>query len=252
VRLSGDVELRGVAWGLGGRSILRNISLHARPGATVAIMGPTGSGKSSLVHLIPRFYDPDAGQVLIDGIDVRELDLAVLRDNIGLVAQETFLFSDTLHGNLTYGREDAPQELVQKAAVLAQAEEFIQPLEEGYETVVGERGIGLSGGQKQRASIARALMKEAPILILDDSTSSVDMETEMRIQKALRNLDHKATTFIIAHRISSVLHADEIIVLDHGEIVERGAHGELVARGGLYAEYFDVQYANRSQASGDD
>jgi ATP-binding cassette, subfamily B, multidrug efflux pump len=246
-RFKGEVELRGVAWGLGGRPILRNIDIHARPGSTVAIMGPTGSGKSSLVHLIPRFYDPDAGQVLIDGIDVRELDLAILRDNIGLVAQETFLFSDTLYGNLTYGREDASLELVQKAAVLAQAEEFIQPLEEGYETVVGERGVGLSGGQKQRASIARALMKEAPILILDDSTSSVDMETEMRIQKALRNLDHKATTFIIAHRISSVLHADEIVVLDHGQIVERGTHGELVARGGLYAEYFDVQYADRAQ-----
>jgi ATP-binding cassette subfamily B protein len=246
-RIGGDVELRGVSWALEGRPILRSISLHARIGSTVAIMGPTGSGKTSLVNLIPRFYDPDAGQVLIDGTDVRELDLSLLRDNIGLVAQETFLFSDTLYGNLTYGRQDAPLELVQKAAVLAQAEEFIQPLEEGYETVVGERGIGLSGGQKQRASIARALMKEAPILILDDSTSSVDMETEMRIQKALRNQDHRATTFIIAHRISSVLHADEIIVLDHGEIVERGRHEELVARRGLYAEYFDVQYADRAR-----
>jgi len=246
-RIRGDVELRGVSWGLEGRPILRDINLHARAGSTVAIMGSTGSGKTSLVHLIPRFYDPDEGQVLIDGIDVRELDLAFLRDNVGLVAQETFLFSDTLYANLTYGREDAPLEAVQKAAVLAQAEEFIEPLEEGYETIVGERGVGLSGGQKQRASLARALMKEAPILILDDSTSSVDMETETRIQKALRNLDHRATTFIIAHRISSVLHADEIIVLDRGQIVERGSHGELVAKGGLYAEYFDVQYADRAR-----
>jgi ATP-binding cassette, subfamily B, multidrug efflux pump len=244
-KIRGDVELRGVSWGLGGRIILKDISIHARPGSTVAIMGPTGSGKSSLVNLIPRFYDPDEGQVLIDGVDARELDLAVLRDNIGLVAQETFLFSDTLYGNLTYGREDAPLEQVQRAAALAQAEEFIQPLEEGYETVVGERGVGLSGGQKQRTSIARALMKEAPILILDDSTSSVDMETETRIQQALRNLDHRATTFVVAHRISSVLHADEIVVLDHGQIVERGRHEELVTRGGLYAEYFDVQYADR-------
>ncbi len=248
-RIRGDVELRGVSWGLGGRPILRNISLHAPVGSTVAIMGPTGSGKSSLVNLIPRFYDPDEGQVLIDGIDARELDLALLRDSIGLVAQETFLFSDTLYGNLTYGREDASLEQVQKAAVLAQAEEFIQPLEEGYETVVGERGIGLSGGQKQRASIARALMKEAPILILDDSTSSVDMETETRIQRALRNLDHRVTTFIVAHRISSVLHADEIVVLDRGEIVERGRHDELIARRGLYAEYFDVQYADRERTA---
>lgn len=246
-RIRGDVELRGVSWGLEGRPILRDINLHARAGSTVAIMGSTGSGKTSLVHLIPRFYDPDEGQVLIDGIDVRELDLPFLRDNVGLVAQETFLFSDTLYANLTYGREDAPLEAVQKAAVLAQAEEFIEPLEEGYETIVGERGVGLSGGQKQRASLARALMKEAPILILDDSTSSVDMETETRIQKALRNLDHRATTFIIAHRISSVLHADEIIVLDRGQIVERGSHGELVAKGGLYAEYFDVQYADRAR-----
>jgi ATP-binding cassette subfamily B protein len=246
-KVRGEVELRGVSWGLGGRIILKDISIHARPGSTVAIMGPTGSGKSSLVNLIPRFYDPCEGQVLIDGIDARELDLAVLRDNVGLVAQETFLFSDTLYGNLTYGREDAPLEQVQRAAALAQAEEFIQPLEDGYETVVGERGVGLSGGQKQRASIARALMKEAPILILDDSTSSVDMETETRIQQALRNLDHRATTFIVAHRISSVLHADEIVVLDHGQIVERGRHEELVARGGLYAEYFDVQYADRAR-----
>jgi ATP-binding cassette, subfamily B, multidrug efflux pump len=249
-RIRGDVELRGVSWGLGGRSILADISLHARPGSTVAIMGPTGSGKSSLVHLVPRFYDPDKGQVLIDGIDARELDLPTLRENIGLVAQETFLFSDTLYGNLTYGREDAPLEQVQKAANAAQADEFIEPLEEGYDTVVGERGIGLSGGQKQRASIARALMKGAPILILDDSTSSVDMETELRIQRALRNLEHRATTFIIAHRISSVLHADEIIMLDHGRIVERGRHEELVTRGGLYAEFYAVQFAGRGGGNG--
>ena len=244
-RIRGDVELRGVWWGLGGRPLLRDINIRAPAGSTVAIMGPTGSGKSSLVHLITRFYDPDKGQVLIDGIDARELDLAVLRENVGLVAQETFLFSETLYNNLTYGREGAPLELVKKVAEQSQAEEFIRPLADGYETVVGERGVGLSGGQKQRAGIARALMKQAPILILDDSTSSVDMETEARIQAALRNLDHRATTFIIAHRISSVIHADEIVVLDHGEIVERGKHEELLARGGLYAQYFEVQFAGQ-------
>jgi ATP-binding cassette subfamily B multidrug efflux pump len=244
-RIRGDVELRGVWWGLGGRPILRDISLRAPAGSTVAIMGPTGSGKSSLVHLITRFYDPDRGQVLIDGIDARELDLTVLRENVGLVAQETFLFSETLYNNLTYGKEGAPLEQVEKVAEQSQADEFIRPLQDGYETIVGERGVGLSGGQKQRASIARALMKEAPILILDDSTSSVDMETEARIQAALRNLDHRATTFIIAHRISSVIHADQIIVLDHGEIVERGRHEELLTRGGLYAQYYEVQYADR-------
>jgi ATP-binding cassette subfamily B protein len=248
-RIAGEVELRGVSWGLQGRAILKNISLRAPAGSTVAIMGPTGCGKTSLVQLIPRFYDVDEGQVLVDGIDVRELDLAFLRGNVGLVAQETFLFSDTLYGNLTYGREDAPLEHVRKAAEQAQADEFIEPLEEGYETVVGERGVGLSGGQKQRASLARALMKQAPILILDDSTSSVDMETETRIQKALRELDHRATIFIIAHRISSVIHADQILVMDHGEIIERGRHADLVARRGLYAEFVRVQYGRDGSAA---
>ncbi len=249
-RILGEVELRGVSWGLEGRTILRRINLHAPAGTTVAIMGPTGCGKTSLVNLIPRFYDVDRGQVLVDGIDVRELDLALLRGNVGLVPQETFLFSDTLYGNLTYGREDAPLEHVREAAEQAQADEFIEPLEDGYDTLVGERGVGLSGGQKQRASIARALMKQAPILILDDSTSSVDMETETRIQKGLRDLAHRATTFIIAHRISSVIHADQILVMDHGEIVERGRHADLVGRGGLYAEYFHVQHGGRHTAAG--
>ena len=241
-RISGDVELRNVSWAVDSHEILRRISLHAPAGSTIAIMGPTGCGKTSLVNLIPRFFDPGEGQVLVDGIDVRELDLKQLRGSVGLVAQETFLFSDTLYGNLTYGKEDAPIERVREAAVTAQAEEFITPLEEGYETVVGERGVGLSGGQKQRASLARALMKQAPILILDDATSSVDMETETRIQQALRELEARATTFIIAHRISSVLHADQILVMDRGQIVERGRHAELVRRGGLYAEYFRMQH----------
>ena len=243
--IRGDVELRNVSWAVDGREILKGINLRAPAGSTIAVMGPTGCGKTSLVNLIPRFFDPDEGQVLIDGIDVRELDLKQLRGSVGLVAQETFLFSDTLYGNLTYGQEDAPIERVREAAVTAQAEEFITPLEEGYETVVGERGVGLSGGQKQRASLARALMKQAPILILDDATSSVDMETETRIQQALRELEARATTFIIAHRISSVLHADQILVMEHGEIVERGRHAELVRSGGLYAEYFRVQHGGR-------
>ncbi len=249
-RIRGDVELRGVSWSVAGRRILSDINLHAPAGSTVAIMGPTGSGKTSLVHLIARFYDPDAGQVLIDGVDARELDLTLLRQNVGLVAQETFLFSETLYNNLTYGKEGAPLEQVQKVAEQTQAHEFIEPLADGYETVVGERGVGLSGGQKQRASIARALMKQAPILVLDDSTSSVDMETEARIQAALRNLDHRATTFIIAHRISSVVHADQIIVLDHGRIVERGRHADLLARGGLYAEFFRVQHGSVGRGQG--
>ncbi len=249
-RVRGDVEFRNVSWSVDKRSILRNVNLHARPGSTIAIMGPTGSGKSSLVHLITRFYDPDEGSVFIDGIDIRNLDLKTLRDNIGLVAQETFLFSETMYNNLTYGRAGAPIDLVQRVAVQTQAHMFVSSMADGYGTVVGERGVGLSGGQKQRASIARALLKQAPILILDDSTSSVDTETEALIQDALQNLDHQVTTFIIAHRISSVRHADEIIVLDHGEIVERGKHDELLRRGGYYSDFFSVQYADAEQING--
>jgi ATP-binding cassette, subfamily B, multidrug efflux pump len=248
-KISGEVEFRGVSWRVEGKPILANIDLHAKPGSTIAIMGPTGSGKSSLVHLIPRFYDPDQGQVLIDGVDVREYDLGFLREQIGLVAQETFLFSETMYNNLTYGRR-RPLEFVQRVAAQTQSHFFIRTMSDGYDTVVGERGVGLSGGQKQRASIARALLKEAPILILDDSTSSVDMETEALIQKALRNLERNVTTFIIAHRISSVKHADEIILLDHGGVAERGTHDELIAADGLYADYFRVQYADSSRLDG--
>jgi len=248
-RIRGEVELRSVSWSQGGRVILSGIDLSVPAGSTVAIMGPTGSGKTSLVSLIPRFYDPDRGTVLVDGIDVREMELAQLRAAVGLVAQEVFLFSDTLYGNLTYGREGAPLDLVERAAAVAQAEEFIQPLEEGYDTVVGERGVGLSGGQKQRATIARALLKEAPILILDDSTSSVDMETERRIRDGLRGLERRATIFIIAHRVSSVRHADQIVVLDHGRIVERGSHAELATGRGLYAEYVRVQSGEEGPAA---
>ncbi|MFW5684932.1 MAG: ABC transporter ATP-binding protein [Spirochaetota bacterium] len=246
----GEVEFRNVNWRVDGKEILTDVSLHARPGDTIAIMGATGSGKSSLVHLIPRFYDPDEGTVLIDGVDAKLLDLRTLREHIGLVAQETFLFSETMYNNLTYGRQRTPMEFVQRVAVQTQAHFFIKSMADGYETVVGERGVGLSGGQKQRASIARALLKQAPILILDDSTSSVDMETEALIQRALRNLEHRVTTFIIAHRISSVKHADEIIVLDHGRIAERGTHDELMRRGGLYADYFRVQYADADRLTG--
>ncbi len=240
-----DLVVQGLSKRFGGIVALEGVSFEVPEGEIVGLIGPNGAGKTTVFNCISRFYDPDAGQILIDGIDARELDLTVLRDNVGLVAQETFLFSETLYNNLTYGREGAPIELVQKVATQTQADEFIRPMADGYETVVGERGIGLSGGQKQRASIARALLKQAPILILDDSTSSVDMETEGRIRAALRNLDHHVTTFIIAHRCSSVLHADEILVLDHGQIVERGRHAELLALRGLYAEYFHAQYADR-------
>jgi ATP-binding cassette subfamily B multidrug efflux pump len=249
--ISGDVEFRNVTWRVGGQTILKNVSLRARPGSTVAIMGATGSGKSSLIHLITRFYDPDEGAVLIDGTDIRDIELSILRENVGLVAQETFLFSETMYNNLTIGRQSAPKEFVRRVAVQTQAHEFINSMADGYETVVGERGVGLSGGQKQRASIARTLLKESPILILDDATSSVDMETEALIQKALRNLEHKVTTFIVAHRISSVKHADEILVLSDGEIVERGTHQELLALNGEYSGIYSVQFRDAPAAPED-
>jgi ATP-binding cassette, subfamily B, multidrug efflux pump len=245
-RLRGEVAFDHVSWGVDGQEILSDISLHANPGDTIAIMGPTGSGKSSIVHLITRFYDPDRGTVLIDGTDARLLDLKVLRDNIGLVPQETFLFSETMYNNIAYGRNGAPIEVVQRVAAQTQAHMFIRSMTEGYGTVVGEYGVGLSGGQRQRASIARALIKHAPILILDDATSSVDMETEALIQDALQNLEHDVTTFIIAHRISSVRHADEIIILDHGHVAERGTHESLLATGGAYARTFAVQNGDRN------
>lgn len=240
--IRGDVEFRNVCWSAEGQEVLIDISFRAPAGSTIAVMGPTGSGKSSLVHLIPRFYDPDSGEVLIDGMDARTIDLSVLREHVGLVAQETFLFSETMYNNLTYGRRGAPPEFVQRVASQTQAHEFIRSMTEGYDTVVGERGVGLSGGQRQRTSIARTLLKEAPILILDDATSAVDMETEVLIQDALQNLEKRVTTFIIAHRISSVRHADEIIVLNEGRIAERGSHDELMAVGGHYAEIFELQH----------
>ena len=246
--IHGEVEFRNVSWSTGGQTILKNINLHAKPGATIAIMGATGSGKSSLVHLITRFYDPDAGQVLVDGTDIRDIDLQVLRENVGLVAQEAFLFSETMYNNLTFGRQGVPIEFVRRVAVQTQSHMFIRSMTAGYETVVGERGTGLSGGQKQRASIARTLLKESPILILDDATSAVDMETEALIQDALKNLEHKVTTFVIAHRISAVKHADEIIILDDGEIVERGTHEELLKANGAYAEIYSVQYQDAATA----
>jgi len=249
--IRGEVEFRNVSWSAEGQEILSDISFHVRPGATIAIMGATGSGKSSLVHLIPRFYDPASGQVLIDGEDARMISLPLLRANVGLVAQETFLFSETMYNNLTYGRRGAPAEFVQRVASQTQAHEFINSMTEGYDTVVGERGVGLSGGQRQRTSIARTLLKEAPILILDDATSAVDMETEALIQRAVRNLDHRVTTFIVAHRISSVRHADEIMVLDGGRIVERGSHEELLALGGEYAGIYELQYQDAAEMGTD-
>ena len=243
-KFEGAVEFDNVTFSYGGEPVLRNINLKVEPGQTIAVMGATGAGKSTLCLLLGRFYDVMKGRVLVDGIDVRDQKLDVLRREIGYVPQETFLFSDTLEDNIRFGRVDAPHDRVEQAADVACATEFIDHMPSGYETIVGERGLGLSGGQKQRTAIARAVLIDPNILVLDDSTSAVDMETEAVIQQKLRGVLKGRTTFIIAHRISSVMNADQIIVLDHGEIAERGTHRELMELGGIYANMVAEQTAN--------
>ncbi|MBO4885582.1 MAG: ATP-binding cassette domain-containing protein, partial [Clostridia bacterium] len=231
----------------GGEDILTDITFEAKPGQTVAVMGATGAGKSTLVSLIGRFYDVKAGTVRVDGIDVRDQQLKPLRSHLGYVMQETFLFSDTLTDNIRFGRPDAGQDRVERAAQVAQAREFIEHMPQGYETVVGERGMGLSGGQKQRVAIARAVLVDPSILILDDSTSAVDMETEYLIQQELKDVLKNRTTFVIAHRISSVKNADLILVLDGGRIAERGTHQQLLDKKGIYYQMVQDQYRDFDQ-----
>ena len=238
----GAVRLDHVDFTYGDGIVLRDINLEVKPGQSVAIMGATGSGKTTLTALLGRFYDVTSGRVLVDGVDVREQKLESLRASIGYVMQETFLYSDTLFDNIRYGRPEASLEDARLSARVAQAEEFIEHMPQGYETIVGERGLGLSGGQKQRVAIARAVLIDPRILVLDDSTSAVDMETEHEIQEALKEVMRGRTTFIIAHRISSVKNADQIIVLEGGAIAERGTHGELMAQRGLYYQMFVSQY----------
>ncbi len=222
--------------------VLRDINLVAEPGQVVALVGPSGSGKTTMVHLIPRFYDPGNGQILLDGIDLRDLSLRALRGHIGMVMQEDFLFSGSLRENIKYGRPNASDEQVVQAAIAANAHDFIMEFPDGYETQVGERGDRLSGGQRQRISIARAILRNPRILILDEATSDLDSESEALIQEALEKLMKDRTTFSIAHRLSTVMNADQIMVMDHGQIVERGTHAELATAGGLYAKLCEVQF----------
>jgi ATP-binding cassette subfamily B multidrug efflux pump len=245
--LTGQVEFRNVSFQYLGEntSALQNISLTVRPNQIVALIGTTGSGKTSLVNLIPRFYDVTRGEVLLDGYDVRQVNLVSLRRQIGIVLQTSLLFSSTIRENIAYGTPDASMEDIIAAAKAAQAHEFIQDLPQGYDTVVGERGVTLSGGQRQRVAITRALLLDPRILILDDSTSSVDTQTELQIQRALINLMQGRTTFVIAHRLSTVHRADLILVMDDGQIVEQGTHSELLARGGLYREIYDLQLSDQ-------
>ena len=228
--------------------ILHDISFCIEPGKTLGIMGATGAGKTSMIHLLQRLYDATDGNVYLDDVDIRDLTLAQIRSSISLVMQDVFLFSDTITENVRLGkREEVDLRRVKKASKDAQASEFIERMDKQYDTVIGERGVGLSGGQKQRISIARALAKKNPVLVLDDSTSALDMETEHLIQQTLNELSD-TTKIIIAHRISSVKNADEIIVLDNGEIVEKGVHEELLAKKGLYYETYLSQYGNMEQS----
>ena len=241
-QLKGAVEFRDVSYRADDEDIIQDINFKVEPGETVGIIGSIGAGKSTVMNLLCRFYDATEGQVLVDGTDVREMDLYALRDNIGMAMQDVFLFSDTIEGNIAYGRSDSSFEEVRQAAIKADANHFIKQLPEGYDTIVGERGVGLSGGQKQRISLARALLKNPSILILDDTTSAVDMETESYIQEQLGRIEKDCTIFILAYRISSIKDADKILVMDNGRIVEQGPHEELVKANGYYASAFHHQY----------
>lgn len=247
-KLEGNVTFKNVSYRADDEDILQNINFDVKKGETVGIIGTTGAGKSTIVNLMCRFFDATEGEVLVDGVNVKDYDMHDLRDNIGMAMQDVFLFSDTIEGNIAYGKPDISFEKVKEVARMADANHFIQNLPEGYDTIVGERGVGLSGGQKQRISLARALQKEPAILVLDDTTSAVDMETESYIQKQLENIDHACTIFIIAYRISSIMNADQILVLDQGKIIEHGTHKELLKKNGYYATVYKHQFPEAADA----
>ncbi|MDF2537634.1 MAG: transporter related [Herbinix sp.] len=246
-RFHGDIEFNNVSYNMDDEVILKDVSFHIKPGQTVGIIGATGSGKSTLMNLLCRFYDVTDGEIKIDGINIKDLDLFSIRDNIGMAMQDVFLFSDTIEGNIAYARPNCSFEEVQEVAKIANAHDFIMQMSEGYDTIVGERGVGLSGGQKQRISLARALLKDPSIVILDDTTSAVDMETETQIQNELTSLSNRHTVFIIAHRISSIKDADQILVVDDGKILEAGNHEELLEKKGYYYTVFHHQYGDFDQ-----
>jgi ATP-binding cassette, subfamily B, bacterial MsbA len=245
-RSRGEVVFKGVNFAYDGEPVLRNLNLSASAGEVVALVGPSGAGKSTVAGLLCRFYDVSDGQISIDGHDIRSLDLDSLRQNLAMVDQETFLFNDTIANNIRFGCMQASQADVEEAARQAFADDFIEALPERYETPIGDRGVRLSGGQRQRLCIARALLRDAPILILDEATSALDTESEAKVQRALANLMKNRTTFVIAHRLSTIMHADKIVVLNNGAAEEIGTHQQLLMQGGLYRKLYDMQFQDAS------
>lgn len=249
--VEGNVEFRHVSFAYNkGETILHDVSFSAKPGQAIALVGPSGAGKSTVASLLPRFYDVTEGAIFVDGHDVRDVTLASLREQVGIVPQETNLFNDTVYNNILYGRLDATRDEVITAAKAANADEFIQQLPKGYNTQLGDRGVNISGGQRQRISIARAILKNPRILILDEATSALDTESERIVQEALDRLMVGRTSFVIAHRLSTIQNAAKIIVLDKGSIVEEGTHQQLMAKHGLYAHLHDIQFKENQTASG--
>lgn len=238
------IELKDVSFAYGKRQILKEINLNIEAGQTVALVGPSGGGKSTLMDLIPRFMEPDAGKILIDGQDIRSLKMDSIRTQMGIVNQESILFNDTIYNNIAFGMPGATETEVMNAAKIANAHEFILKTEFGYETNVGDRGLKLSGGQKQRLCIARAVLANPPIMLLDEATSALDTESEKLVQDALNKLMENRTSLVIAHRLSTIQNADKIVVLDAGKIIESGTHQELIKHKGLYKKLIDMQVFN--------
>lgn len=248
VEIRGEVEFRNVCFAYNEVPVLKDVNFKIEPGKTVGILGPTGSGKTTLANLMCRYYDTTSGQVLLDGKDIRDYDLQFLRKNVGITMQEVFLFSDTVEGNIAFGNNEATFEQVEKAAELARVKEFIGDLTDGYDTVVGERGVGLSGGQKQRIALARLFLANPKIMILDDTTSAVDIETEEKIRNSIKQQSEGHTTFIISHRVSSFENCDVVLVIQNGSIVQKGSHQELISQDGYYKEVWSEQNGGTQNA----